>query len=158
MLLEAARWAPSSFNTQPWRFLIGRRDTEVYKRIFAHVAAHNQRWAGRAPLLLVGAHLTRSPQGRELSNAAYDLGQAVAHLSVQATALGLSVHQMSGFDAGALLSDLGLPDDIRLKVVVAVGRLGDADSLPDDLRTRESAPRERHPIATLLLPGEATEL
>jgi nitroreductase len=151
LLLEAARWAPSNHNSQPWRFLAGRRDGDLYKQIFAHVAAHNQRWAGNAPLLLAGAHLTRSEQGAPLPYAAYDLGGAMAHLTVQATALGLSVHQMAGFDAAALHADLDLPAEVVLKVIVAVGRLCDPDSLPGDLRERERAPRVRHPVARLML-------
>jgi nitroreductase len=151
-LIEAARWAPSSRNTQPWRFVVGRREDDVYKRVLARLFPHNQRWAANAPLLLVGAHLTRSADGRELPHAAYDLGQAVAHLTVQAIALGLHVHQIAGFDADGVHSDLGLPDDVRVMVTVAVGRLTDPAGLPEDLRQREVAPRTRRPAATLLLP------
>lgn len=150
-LLEAARWAPSSQNSQPWRFLVGRRDDDSHRRILARLPAGERRWAGFAPLLLVGAHLTRTEHGAELPHAAYDLGQAVAQLTVQATALGLSVHQITDLDAGALHAELGLPADTRAKVVIAVGRLGPADRLPADLRAREDAPRARLRVATLLL-------
>lgn len=150
-LLEAARWAPSSFNSQPWRFVVGRRDDDTHKRIFATLVPHNQRWAGRAAVLLVGAHLTRTEQGHELGFAAYDLGQAVAHLTMQAAALGLHVHQMAGFDAAALHQELSLPEQVRAKVVVSVGRRDDPDRLPEDLREREHAPRERMRVADLLL-------
>jgi nitroreductase len=88
-LLEAARWAPSSDNSQPWRFLIGRRGSEAYKRVFVNLSPENQRWAGTASVLLVGAHLADP----ELRHAAYDLGQAMAHLGFQAAALGLYLHQ-----------------------------------------------------------------
>jgi|SRR5690606_16189032 len=152
VLLEAARWAPSSWNAQPWRFLVGLRDSDVHKRIFGHLAAHNQRWAGRASALLAAGYLTRAADGGPLPHAAYDLGQAVAHLSVQASALGLWVHQMAGFDAAGLHAEFGLPDDLALLVVVAVGRLGDPSGLPEDLWARESAPRERRPVSDLLLP------
>jgi nitroreductase len=150
-LFEAARWAPSNHNSQPWRFLVGRRDDDRYKRIFAQIAPHNQRWAGNAPLLLAGAHLTVSEEGKPLPYAAYDLGGAMAHLTVQATSLGLYVHQMAGFAAAALHEDLELPADVVLKVVVAVGRLRDPAQLPSDLREREAAPRVRHPVARLML-------
>jgi len=151
VLFEAARWAPSNHNSQPWRFLVGRRDGDLYKRIFAQVAPHNQRWAGNAPLLLAGAYLTESGQGKPLRYAAYDLGGAMAHLTIQATSMGLYVHQMAGFDAAALHAELELPAEIVLKVIVAVGRLRDPATLPDDLREREEAPRVRCPVGRLML-------
>lgn len=150
-LLEAARWAPSDGNTQPWRFLVGRRDDEAYKRIMANLAPANQRWAGRASALLLGGHTTTGPTGGPLPHAAYDLGQAVAHLTVQATVLRLYVRQISGFDAAGLRTDLELCPGVRPHVVVAVGRLGDPHSLPDDLRAREVGLRQRRPLAELML-------
>lgn len=146
-LLEAARWAPSRANTQPWRFAIGRRDDETYKRIFANLTEDTQRWAGRASALLVGAYHIDIAGGY----AAYDLGQAVAHLTIQAGALGLHVHQIAEFDGACLHADLDLPEGVIAKVVVAVGRLGDPATLPDDLRTEEVGLRERRPLADLLL-------
>jgi nitroreductase len=149
-LLEAARWAPSADNAQPWRFVVGRRDDETYKRIFTNLSAGNQRWAGRASVLLVGAHTSVLPNDGP-DHAAYDLGQAVAHLTVQATALRLHVHQMAGFDPDGLRADLELPADVRPHIVVAVGRLGDPLSLPEDLRRSETGLRRRRPLAELLL-------
>ncbi|MEV1286077.1 nitroreductase family protein [Micromonospora sp. NPDC049679] len=150
-LLEAARWAPSAANTQPWRFVVGRRDDETHKRIFVNLSPGNQRWAGSAALLVMGAHATASRTGAPLTHAAYDLGQAVAHFSLQAAALGLHVHQMAGFDAAGLRSDLELPDAVNPHVVAAVGRLGDPAFLPEDLRLRETGLRRRHPLTDLLL-------
>jgi nitroreductase len=150
VLLEAARWAPSSRNSQPWRFAVGRRGDDTHKRIFESLAPGNRRWAARAPLLLLGAHLT-SDGDRPLPHAAYDLGQAVAHLVVQAGALGMIAHQMGGFDADALHRELELPADVRATVVIAIGRRGDPATLPEDLRHRDEAARERHPAASLLL-------
>lgn len=150
-MLEAARWAPSCGNSQPWRFLVGRRDDETYKRILACLHPGNQRWAGRAAMLLLGAYAEVDSAGAALPHAAYDLGQAMAHLTVQATALRLHVHQMSGFDAAALQADLTLPDRVRPQVVAAVGQLGDPRTLPDDLQTRETRLRQRRPVAELLL-------
>ncbi|MBO4208496.1 nitroreductase family protein [Micromonospora echinofusca] len=144
-MLEAARWAPSARNSQPWRFVVGRRDDERHKQILANLTGANQRWAGRASALLVGTYLPGS-------HSAYDLGQAVAHLSVQATSLGLHVHQMAGFDGDGLRASLALPAEVQPHVVVAVGRLADPATLPDDLRERETAPRQRHPLAELILP------
>lgn len=146
-LLDAARWAPSYDNSQPWRFVVGRRDDETYKRIFTNLGEENQRWAGRAALLLVGAYDTDGPAGY----GAYDLGQAIAHLSMQAGALGLYVHQMGDFDAVTLHADLELPDSVVVRVAVAVGQLGDPATLPEDLRVLEVSLRQRRPIAELLL-------
>ncbi|PZG22182.1 nitroreductase [Micromonospora craterilacus] len=145
-LLEAARWAPSVGNRQPWRFAIGHRDDEMFKRIAVNLPPAEQRWAGRASALLLAAHpRTGHPF------AAYDLGQAVAHLTVQATALGLHVRQLTDFDRAGLVADLDLPDDVRPYVVVAVGQLGDPLSLPADLVAEESALRHRRPLAEIVL-------
>jgi hypothetical protein len=146
-LVEAARWAPSFANSQPWRFTVGRRDDETYKRILENLAAECQQWAGNASALVVAGHLDLAT----LPHAAYDLGQAVAHLTVQATALRLHVHQIADFDAEGLRTDLELPDDLRPSVVVAVGRVGDPEMLPPRLRVWETALRTRIPTAELLV-------
>lgn len=148
-LLEAARWAPSAGNSQPWRFIVGRRDDEAHKHIFANLSPDEQRWAWRASALIVAAYTTSG--GLAAGRAAYDLGQAVAHLGVQATALRLHTHQVTGFDPAGLHDELRLPDDVVPHVVVAVGRLGDPTTLPEDLRLREFKLRERRPVHDLLL-------
>lgn len=150
-LLEAARWAPSCGNSQPWRFLVGHRDDETYKRILAQLNPGNQRWAGRASLLLLAGYTPADPAGTPLPYAAYDLGQAMAHLTVQATALRLHVHQMAGFDAAGLHAELELPEAVRPGVVAAIGHAGDPRTLPGDLQARETGLRQRHPVADLLL-------
>lgn len=150
-LLEAARWAPSAGNSQPWRFIVGQRDDETYKRILTNVGPADQRWAGNASLLLLGAHTATIPAGCPPTQAAYDLGQAVAHLTIQATALHLYAHQLAGIDLAGLRIDLDLPVGVRPHVVVAVGRLGDPLALPDDLRRWETGLRQRQPLADLLL-------
>lgn len=152
-LLEAARWAPSAGNAQPWRFALGRRDDDVHKRIFACLDDEEQRWAWRASALIVAAYSTGGPHGTDPHHvgAAYDLGQAVAHLSVQATALCLHIRQMRGFDSARLRRELDLPDGVTPHTVVAVGRLGDPAMLPADLRRREFRLRERRPVRDLLL-------
>ncbi|MEV4664321.1 nitroreductase family protein [Micromonospora echinofusca] len=147
-LLEAARWAPSAGNAQPWRFALGHRDDETFKRILVNLPEPDQRWAQRAAALLLGAHRT-GPAGH-----AYDLGQAVAHLTVQATALGLHVRQLHEFDHAGLAADLDLPADVRPHVVAAVGQLGDPLSLPADLLRSETGLRRRLPLADLLLTSE----
>ncbi|MEV5822865.1 nitroreductase family protein [Micromonospora haikouensis] len=160
-LLEAARWAPSAGNGQPWRFALGHRDDETWKRILVNLPSDDQPWARHAAALLLGAHLTAgtAASGTTVTGvardagtgAAYDLGQAVAHLTVQATALGLYVRQIAGFDHAGLAADLDLPAGVRPLVVVAVGRLGDPASLPTALREQEVGLRRRRPLADLLL-------
>lgn len=142
-LLEAARWAPSDANAQPWRFVVGRRDDAAYKRIFMALGDDDQRWAGRAAVLIAAGHTA----GADL----YDLGQAVAHLGVQAVALGLHTRQITGLDTAGLHRELELPGDVALHAVVAAGRLGDPETLPADLRRREFRLRTRRSIAELML-------
>jgi nitroreductase len=148
-LLEAARWAPSAGNAQPWRFALGHRDDETWKRIVVNLPPRDQRWAGRASALVLAAHL--APDADPTGCAAYDLGQAVAHLTVQATALGLHVRQLRDLDHDGLAADLGLPADVLPAVVVAVGQLGDPLSLPADLLPDETGLRRRRPVGDLLL-------
>ncbi|WBB65979.1 nitroreductase family protein [Micromonospora sp. WMMD812] len=145
-LLEAARWAPSAENRQPWRFALGHRDDDTWKRILINLPGGDQSWARHASALVVGAHT-----GGDAERAAYDLGQAMAHLTVQATALGLHVRQVTRFDRAGLATELDLPGDVRPLVVAAVGRLGDPYALPPDLLARETALRHRHPLPFLLL-------
>jgi nitroreductase len=154
-LLEAARWAPSLGNRQPWRFTLGHRDDETWKRILVNLTARDQRWARRAAALLLAAHVDpcapRTERAEPPDGAAYDLGQAVAHLTVQATALGLHARQVLAVDRAGLAADLHLADDIRPYAVIAVGQLGDPFSLPADLVAEETALRRRRPLAELLL-------
>lgn len=150
-LLEAARWAPSAANSQPWRFLAGRRGDATFDAIVELLMPGNQAWAPRASLLIVAvADTTESPMAPW---ALYDTGQAVAHLSVQAEELGLAVHQMGGFDADGIVNRFGLAPDLRPVSVVAIGRLDPDADLPEPYATRERAPRERRPLSELLLLG-----
>lgn len=149
-LLEAARWAPSAGNAQPWRFALGHRPDETWKRILVSLPEPDQGWARHAAALVVGAY-TAPVDGGVAERAAYDLGQAVAHLTVQATALGLHVRQLTRFDRAGLATELDLAAGIRPLVVAVIGRLGDPATLPPGLRTREIALRRRHPLAALLL-------
>ncbi|MGV9216273.1 nitroreductase family protein [Micromonospora sp. RB23] len=145
-LLEAARWAPSTDNGQPWRFALGHRDDENFKRILINLPDGDQCWARHAATLVVGAHT-----GGDAERAACDLGQAIAHLTLQATALGLHVRQLTRFDRAGLATELDLPGGIRPLVVAAVGRLGDPFALPAELRASETGLRHRRPVAELLL-------
>ncbi|WP_200308486.1 nitroreductase family protein [Streptomyces adelaidensis] len=145
-LLEAARWAPSARNRQPWRFLVGRRGDTTYQRIFATLMSSNQLWAGNSSLLVAAVAAEFQENGTPNHGSAYDTGLAVAQLSVQAHALGLHAHQMGGFDPDRLRTSLEVPDGYRPLSVTAIGALAPADLLPGDLRARETATRERRPL------------
>lgn len=150
-LFEAARWAPSSRNEQPWRFLVASIDQpEAHARMVELLEASNARWAHRAPLLVVGAtRTTFARDGRPNRHAMYDLGQAVAQLSLEAVSRGLFVHQMGGFHAELARDALALPADVEIGAVLAIGRRADPSALPEDLRERETAPRTRRPLAEI---------
>ena len=154
-LLEAARWAPSAQNSQPWRFLVTRRGEPAHDRLYAALAPGNQAWAGAASALILVAARTAGDDGRPQPWALYDTGQAVAALVTQAQADGLSVHQMGGFDTGAVRAGFGLGEDLTPVVVLAVGRHDSEAGLPEPLAAREAAPRTRHPLGDLLLPASA---
>ncbi|MGK9149205.1 nitroreductase family protein [Plantibacter flavus] len=150
--LEAARWSPSAYNIQPWRFIVGNRGTETFDRIAEQLVEFNQAWAAKAGTLIVAVAETVDENGKERSHAIYDLGQAVAHLSVQAHSDGLFAHQMSGFSPEGVAAAFNLPDGLVPVTVTALGEVGDPESLPEGmLRERETAPRTRLPLADLII-------
>ncbi|WP_091227768.1 nitroreductase family protein [Microbacterium sp. 3J1] len=144
--LEAARWSPSANNSQPWRFIVARRGTALHAQIVDSLMGFNQMWATNAAALVVAVAETATEDGTPVTHAFYDLGQAVAHFSVQAHHDGLVVHQMSGFDPEVVREFADLDERFVPATVIAVGEFGDVDSLPEVLREREVAPRVRRPI------------
>ncbi|MEH3089823.1 MAG: nitroreductase family protein [Microbacterium arborescens] len=144
--LEAARWAPSAFNAQPWRFVVARRGTETHEKVVATLVEFNQAWAGPAAALVVFVAQTEN-DGKPVATALYDLGQAAAHFTVQAHADGLYTHQMTGFDAAALADTLGIEAPFVPVTVMAVGDLGDVEAAPAAVRERELSPRTRRPVS-----------
>ncbi|MFL2000728.1 nitroreductase family protein [Microbacterium sp. A1-JK] len=150
--IEAARWSSSAANSQPWRFIVARRGTEAFTRIAATLAGFNGAWAGSAGALVVAAYEQAGPEGEPRPWAQYDLGQAMAHFTIQAHATGLHVHTMGGFDADAVSAAFELPARIRPLTVTAVGVLAPAEALGDEtLIARETAPRERRPLSEIVL-------
>ncbi|RMG75041.1 MAG: nitroreductase [Bacteroidetes bacterium] len=152
-LFEAARWAPSSFNGQPWRYLYAHRGAESFSKLLGVLSPFNQAWAAQAGLLILGVAKT-SVEGREAPNAyaRYDLGAANFALTVQAQAMGLYVHQMAGFDRAQAREAFGIPADHDPVVVLAVGGLGDPAQLPEQLREREIPRKPRLPQESLVFP------
>ena len=147
-LFEAARWAASSSNEQPWRFLVGTHHSQTYKKIFDSLVPFNQSWAASAPVLILGAAKnTFSHNGAPNRVALYDLGAASSYLTLQAAALGLATHQMAGFDESSARQALEIPDDFAIGAVIAVGYQGDPAALTNEkMLAQEIAPRERKPL------------
>ena len=149
--LEAARWSPSASNTQPWRFIVARRGTELHAKIDDALIGFNREWAGSAQVLIAAYAEETDADGNVRPWAQYDLGQAIAHLSVQAHADGLFVHQMGGVEREALRVLPGVEDRYTPVSVIALGELGDASSLSEKLQEREAAPRVRRPLSDTVI-------
>ncbi len=150
-LLEAARWAPSAMNVQPWRFVWALRGEEGFAAIVASLAPGNQLWAPKAAALLVlASRTTRSTDSGEVPFAthAFDSGSAWVSLALQAQQTGLAAHAMGGFDHEVLAKAINLPEGHALHAVIAVGHPGPAEILPEALQSRE-APSPRKPIEEL---------
>jgi nitroreductase len=154
-LFEAARWAPSSYNAQPWKFIWGQKGEESYRQLFELLNEANQIWAASAPVLVLGIAETISP-GRRSKNkfAMYDTGMAVANLLAQATHEGLYVHQMGGYNAEKAKTVLNLHEVDEPAAMMAIGYKGDASLLPADVASRESKMRERKSLESFVFKGK----
>ncbi len=150
-ILEAARWAASSNNEQPWRFLVASKsDGAAYDKLLHLLVPANQTWAKTAPVLIVmAAKRTFSHDGSPNYYALHDAGQALAHLFLQATALGLHAHGMAGFDREKARQELNIPDDYDVAAAVALGYLGSPDQLTEQQRQWETAKRRRKPLSEI---------
>jgi nitroreductase len=152
IILEAARWAASSSNVQPWRFLVGVKGSETYQKIFGTLVSFNQAWAGKAAVLILGFAEAKDAKGNANKYAAYDLGQSAVSLILQATALGLATHSMGGFDHDAARKAFGLGEDHVLGAVIAIGYQDEPASITiPPMLEREVAPRERKPLSEIAL-------
>jgi nitroreductase len=154
-LFEAARWAASASNEQPWAFLVAtQEDPQNYADMLNVLVEFNQVWANKAPILILTlAHTKFEKDGRPNRHAFYDLGQAAANLTLQATALGLTTHQMAGFNVEAARERFAVPEGWEPVSVIALGYPGDLDSLTEKLRQRELAQRQRKPLETFVFSG-----
>ena len=155
-IFEAARWAPSSFNEQPWAYIVATKDDkENFEKMLSVLVDFNVQWAKSAPVLaLAVAKLAFANNNAPNRNAQYDTGAATALLSVEATARGLAVHQMAGFEAEKARQAFGVPKGWELLAAIAIGYPGDPASLPAPLKDREMAPRTRKPIAEFVMAGQ----
>jgi nitroreductase len=153
-LLEAARWSPSASNEQPWRFILGNKGDETWDKLYSTLIGWNQQWAGRAPLLLLVIGKEETASGKPNQWSAYDCGQAMAHISLEATNLGLFSHQMGGFSASKAVELFEIPEGYKPIAMMAIGHYGDPDTLPEELKERESTPRERKKLDEILFSGK----
>ena len=150
---EAARWSASSGNSQPWSFALGLRGDDTFAAILESLAEGNAVWAQHASALVANITQLTTLEGKTQSHAVYDLGQAVAHFSVQATVEGFVVHQMGGFDAAKLGASLGLPESHAVISVMTVGVMGDPADLPEKFQEREALARVRKPLSDIVTHG-----
>jgi nitroreductase len=150
-LFDAARWAASSNNGQPWRFIVGEQGTDdaAFDRLLGTLGEKNARWAQHVPVLILAVAKLHTYAGRE-QHALYDLGLAIGNMTTQATALGLALHQMGGFDLTRAREEFDIPAGYEPVAMIAVGYPGDPALLPDDLRERELAPRTRADLDTFV--------
>jgi nitroreductase len=155
-LFEAARWAPSSNNEQPWRFIVASKEQQPsYDRLCACLVEGNRAWASRAPLLILSvANLNFEDSGKPNRHALHDTGMATENLLLQATALELAAHPMAGFNVEKARADLKIPSGYEPVAMIAVGYPGDPTILPDRLKQRELAARERNQASAFVFSGE----
>ncbi|MGO4407179.1 nitroreductase family protein [Bosea sp. RAF48] len=156
-LFEAARWAPSSYNSQPWRFIYARRGTAHWQTLLGLLNEFNQSWAkNAAALVVIVSKETMALPGKTEEVPSYshsfDAGAAWANLALQAVRLGWQAHGMVGFDRGRALSELKVPAGYRVEAAVAIGRPGDKTQLPEALQARET-PSQRNPISATAFEG-----
>ena len=154
-LFEAARWAPSSNNEQPWAFLVAaKNDKENFEKMLSVLVEFNANWAKNASILAIAvSELSFAKNNTPNRNAQYDTGAATAWLSVEATARGLFVHQMAGFDPEKARQVFAIPAGWDAIAALAIGYPGDPDSLPQRLKERELAPRTRKPLSEFVMSG-----
>lgn len=154
-LWEAARWTASCFNEQPWSFIVAtKEDPKEFSRLLSCLVEGNITWAQHAPVLMVSVAKTHFDQdGSPNPHARHDVGQAAANLTVQATALGLFVHQMAGILPDKIRELYQIPDQYEPVAGIAMGYPGNPDKLPDKLRQRELAKRTRKPLAEFVFTG-----
>lgn len=155
-LFEAARWAPSSYNEQPWRFIFATRDNpEQFQRLLDCLVEGNQAWAQSAPVLAFSiAKMSFERNGKANRHALHDVGLATENLALQAVSLGLGVHPMAGFHIEKARELLGIPEGYEPVAAIAIGYISDSDSQPGGLRKKQQAPRVRRPLGELVFQGE----
>jgi nitroreductase len=155
-LFEAARWAPSSNNRQPWRFIYAHRETPAFDTLFGLLNEGNQRWCVRAAVLLVLVSKSTTAEGTVNRTHQFDAGAAWSNMAHQATIMGLVIHAMAGFDHDRARVELGVPEDYTIQAMIAVGHPGRVEDLTESQRAREK-PSTRMPITDFIFEGRFKE-
>jgi nitroreductase len=150
-MFEAARWSPSGGNEQPWRFIVGVNHDETWQKIFSTLDEGNQEWNEHVPVLILAiGYKISSWDGNVSGYFQYDTGQAVAHLSIEATNQGLHVHQMGGFSIDKSREIFEIPETCQPLTVIAAGYIGEPGSLPEKLKKRELMERNRKVLSEII--------
>jgi len=153
-ILEAARWAPSSSNSQPWRFVVARRGDHRFAQLVDSMVGFNKVWSPKASALILAAAVTTQPDGTLRTGALYDAGLAASLMTVEAHHRGQVVHQIGGFNKEAVIKDFGLSPEITPIAILAIGKQAPADALGDEkMVEREISARTRVPLTQLILSG-----
>ena len=153
-LLEAARWAASASNLQPWHFIVARKeDKAAFETMLGCLVPFNQGWCKLAPVLMLTIAKMTNDKGEPNPHAWHDIGQAAAQLTVQASALGLYVHQMAGIEVAKIREAYAIPVGYDPVTAIALGYVGSPDMLDEKLKGREIAPRTRRPLAEFVFAG-----
>lgn len=156
-LFEAARWAPSSYNNQPWRFIYAKRDTEHWDRFFDLLVDFNKGWTKNAAVLVVViSKKTFDHNGKPSHTHSFDTGAAWENLAIEGETRGLVTHGMEGFDYEGARTALNIPDDYQVEAMIAIGKKGSLENLPENLREMEK-PSERKPLKDLVMEGRFIE-
>lgn len=151
-LFEAAHWAPSSYNNQPWRFIYAKRDTPAWNILFDLLVDANKVWAKNAAVLVVMLSALKTEKGYAIRTHSFDTGAAWQNLSLQATSMGLVAHGMEGFDYDKAKRSLSIPDEYQVEAMCAIGKHGDIHELPKELQQRET-PSSRNPVNSIIFEG-----
>jgi nitroreductase len=153
-LFESARWAPSSSNSQPWRFIYAKRDSQNWNDLFNLLIDFNKQWCADASALVVIVSRKNFENNNQPSlTHQFDTGAAWENLAIQAVSQGLVTHAMAGFDYAKAKTTLGVPDDFEVMAMVAIGKRGPKDKLSPELQTRET-PNTRKPLSEIVMEGK----
>ncbi len=152
-LFEAARWAPSSYNIQPWRFIYAMRDTKEFETLFSVLIDFNKSWCINAGVLIVTISKKTDDKNQPSVTHSFDTGSAWENLALQATSMGLVAHGMSGFDYKLAKEKLGVPDEYNVEMMMAIGKPGKLEDLPETLRPYEKI-SDRRPLKEIVFKGK----
>jgi nitroreductase len=151
-LFEAARWAPSSYNNQPWRFIYAKRETDEWKKLFDLMGDFNRSWTKNAAALIVVVSYNNFSNGKRARTHSFDTGAAWENLALQASIMRLVAHGMEGFDYEKAQKELSIPNDHTVECMIAIGRPGKKEDLPQELQVREVM-SDRKPLKELVFHG-----